>query len=79
MNEQFNREQELNLRARGLGYLLRKSWTDGSVCRDGTYLGESPSDRGGWMIVDAATNVPITGIRYERTLEDIEAFVDVRT
>ena len=31
------------------------------------------------MIVDAATNMPITGIRYELTLEDIGAFLDVRT
>ncbi len=41
-------------------------------------MGESPSDRGLWMIINAATNMPITGIRYEATLEDIEAFLDVR-
>ena len=76
---ELDREQRLRLRARELGYLLRKSRTDGSICRDGTYMGESPSDRGGWMIVDAATNMPITGIRYELTPEDIEAFLDVRS
>lgn len=78
MNE-LSREQALHLRARKLGYVLRKSWTDGSVYRDGTYMGENPSDRGGWMIVDAATNMPITGIRFELTLEGIEAFLDVGT
>jgi hypothetical protein len=76
---ELDRAQRLHRRARELGYVLRKSWTDGSVYRDGTYMGESPSDRGGWMIVDAATNMPITGIRYELTVEDIEAFLDVRT
>jgi hypothetical protein len=29
--------------------------------------------------VDAATGMAITGIRYELTLEDTEAFLDVRT
>jgi hypothetical protein len=33
---------------------------------------------GHWMIVDAATSMAITGIRYELTLEDVEAFLDVR-
>jgi hypothetical protein len=77
--EELGREQRLRLRGHELGYILRKSQTDGSVYRDGTYMGESPSDRGGWMIVDAATKMPITGIRHELTLEDIEAFLDVRT
>ena len=30
------------------------------------------------MIVDATTNMVITGIRYELTAEDVEAFLDVR-
>ena len=77
--KELTREQRLRLRTRELGYVLRKSRTDGSVYRDGTYMGESPSDRGGWMIVDATTNMAITGIRYELTVEDIEAFLDVRT
>jgi hypothetical protein len=33
--KELNREQGLRLRARELGYVLRKSWTDGSVYRDG--------------------------------------------
>jgi hypothetical protein len=40
---------------------------------------ENRRDRGLWMIVDASTNMPITGLRYELNLEDIEAFLDVRT
>jgi len=79
MNEQFSREQALYLRARELGYDLRKSLGDGAIYRDGTYTGESKRDRGGWMIVDAATDMPITGLRYELTIEDVEAFLDVRT
>jgi hypothetical protein len=31
------------------------------------------------MIVDAATDMEITGLRYELTIEDVEAFLDVRT
>ena len=31
------------------------------------------------MIVDAATDMPIPGLRYELTIEDVEAFLDVRT
>jgi hypothetical protein len=34
-HSELNREQGLRLRARELGYVLRKSWTDGSVYRDG--------------------------------------------
>ena len=30
------------------------------------------------VIVDATTNMVITGIRYELTAEDVEAFLDVR-
>jgi hypothetical protein len=47
MNEQFSREQALYLRARELGYDLRKSLGDGAIYRDGTYTGESKRDRGG--------------------------------
>jgi hypothetical protein len=77
--EELDREHRLHLRARELGYVLRKSRNDGAVYRAGAYVGENPRDRGRWMIVDAATDMAITGIRYELTLEDIEAFLDVRT
>ena len=76
--DELDREQRLHRRAHQLGYVLRKSRRDGAVYRDGTYMGENPHDRGRWMIVDATTNMAITGIHYELTLEDIEAFLDVR-
>ena len=31
------------------------------------------------MIIDAATDMVITGLRYELTVEDVEAFLDIRT
>ena len=77
--EELRRERHLRRRAHQLGYVLRKSRRDGAIYRDGTYMGENPHDRGRWMIVDATTNMAITGIHYELTLEDIEAFLDVRT
>ena len=76
---EFNPEQCLRRRAYWLGYILRKSGGTGRVSDGGTYQGERPRDRGLWMIFDAATNMPITGLRYELTLEDIEAFLEVRS
>lgn len=75
----LDREQRLRRRARELGYVLRKSRTDGTLHRDRTYVGENSHDRGGWMIIDAATSMVITGLRYELTVEDVEAFLAVRT
>jgi len=77
--KEVNREQRLRRRAQKLGYVLRKSRRDGGTYRRGVYRGEDPRDRGGWMIIDAATDMPITGLRYELTLEDVEAFLDVRS
>ena len=71
---QLGREQQLRRRAYNLGYVLRKSGRD---TLDGTYM-QDPRDLGMWMIIDAATNMPITGLRYELTIEDVEVFLDVR-
>jgi hypothetical protein len=40
--EELEREQRVRLRALELGYVLRKSRTDGPVYRDGVYMGENP-------------------------------------
>jgi len=74
--EELNREQSLRWRADELGYVLRRSRRRGSS--HGRTWGEYQRDRGGWMIVDAATDKPITGLHHERTLDEIEAFLDVR-
>jgi len=77
--KELNREQRLRRRAHKLGYILRKSRRNGATYREGSYWSENPRDRGLWMIVDEATDMPITGLRYELTVEDIEAFLDVRS
>ena len=75
--KELNREQSLRHRADELGYILRRSRRRGSN-RNGRTWGEYQRDRGGWMIVDAATDKPITGLHHERTLDEIEAFLDLR-
>ena len=72
---EIEREQWLRLRAHDLGYVLRRSVGP----RRGRAWREYQRDRGGWMILDAATDMTITGLHYELTLEDIEAFLDVRS
>jgi hypothetical protein len=68
------REQRLRRRAQRLGYVLRKSRTDGSVYQNGIYQGENLDDRGGWLIADLNTNMVVAGERFDLDLDDVERF-----
>ena len=53
------------------GYRLKKSRTGGSVYVKGVYEGENASDRGGYQILDAHTDVIEAGECFDLTLEDV--------
>lgn len=60
------------------GYRLKKSRTNGFVYRNGIYQGQNPNDYGGYMIINATTNVVEEGERLDLSLEDVERWISER-
>ena len=71
-NETKIRENRVRRQLARQGCRLHKSRTDGCVYVNGDFQGIRLNDRGGYMVVDAYTNMILGGEHFDLSLEDVE-------